>query len=212
MEQTLIPGIEERAFEPEYPTSKNGRSLGSARQRAFARFFIETHRLRESAIRAGYNPKNAHIIANRLVKKSLIADLIKAEEEAALKRAGITAERVLLEVARLAYSDVRKLKRDDGSLKSLAEVDDDTAAAIAGVEGLEKFEGEGEERTLVGYTHKFKFWDKGKAHEQLLKYLKLLSDKLEISGSLTDLQRLTDEELDSRILELSRKLQGSVEK
>jgi phage terminase small subunit len=179
--QMNIFGQEERAYEPEFPLTKAGRQP-SAMMRAFARFYIETHKKAESAKRAGYSGKNAHIIANRLVKNSLVAEMIKAEEEMALKRAGVTAERVLLEVARLAYSDHRKLKRPDGSLKNPEELDDDTAAAVASVELVEKFEGEGEERKRVGYTHKIKFWDKNRAQEHLLKYLHLLSDKLEITG------------------------------
>ncbi|MEW6186184.1 MAG: terminase small subunit [Thermodesulfobacteriota bacterium] len=184
MEQTTLPGIEERAYEPEFPTEKNGRRKGTARERAFARYYIETHRLAESARRAGYSAKNAHIIANRLIKKSLVADLIRAEEEAALKRAGVTAEQVLLVLANLANSDVRRLFREDGSLLNPVEWDDATAAAVSAIEIAEQFEGKGEERTQTGFVKKVRLWDKNKAVENLAKHLKLLTDKVDLSGEM----------------------------
>lgn len=52
-------------------------------------------------------------------------------------RLGITAERVLQERSRLAFFDVRRLFRDDGSPVPVNELDADTAAAIAGLEVAE---------------------------------------------------------------------------
>ena len=46
-----------------------------------------------------------------------------------LKAADITAQRVLLELARVGFSDIRKIVDADGRLKALIDLDDDTAAA-----------------------------------------------------------------------------------
>ena len=46
----------------------------------------------------------------------------------------ITADRVLKEIARPAFLDIRKAFNADGSLKPIHDLDDDTAAAIAGLE------------------------------------------------------------------------------
>ena len=81
-----------------------------------------------------------------------------------------SAERVLLEASRIALFDPRKLFRDDGSPKPINELDDDTAAALAGLDVVEEFEGSGEDRVFVGYTKKYKVADKNSAIEKLFKH------------------------------------------
>lgn len=89
------------------------------------------------------------------------------------ERLAISHERVLKEIARLALFDPRSLFRDDGSPKPITELDDDTAAAIAGLDVMEEFEGTGKDRVFVGYTKKYKIADKNAALEKLAKHLGL---------------------------------------
>ena len=92
-------------------------------------------------------------------------ELDNRRTEVALK-VGLTTERTLLEVARLAYSDPRKFYNADGSLKSILELDDDCAATIASVEWDEvKAEGR-----VIGLTRKLKQWDKNAALEKAMKF------------------------------------------
>ena len=63
-----------------------------------------------------------------------------------LKKAGIHAERVLLEIGRVGFSDISKLYKEGGILKLPEEWDQDTKAAISGVECFEEFEEKGENR------------------------------------------------------------------
>ncbi len=103
----------------------------------------------------------------------------------AVGRLAISNERVLKEIARLALFDPRNLFRDDGTPKPINELDDDTAAAIAGLEVLEEFEGEGKSRVFVGYTKKYKVADKNAALEKLCKHLGLYApQKIEHSGNV----------------------------
>ncbi len=127
---------------------------------AFVAEYLKTNELAASAIKAGYAPKYAGTIANRLIQKSQVSELIRQEKEAALKRAGVELTRALLEIAKIAYYDPRKLYRKDGTLKEPSEWDDDTAAAIAQVEVFESFEGTGDKRRFIGHTKKVKSWDK----------------------------------------------------
>jgi len=166
-------GLPEREAGLRFLPTKHGQKT-TAKQRAFVRYYLETHELGKSAIRAGYSEKNANTIANRLLRKSQVADLIRQEEEAALKRAGIDRTKALMELAKLAYYDPRKLYREDGSLKDPSEWDDATAAAVAQVEVFELFEGAGKNRRQIGFTKKVKGWDKNRALEMLLKHLGLL--------------------------------------
>ena len=83
--------------------------------------------------------------------------------------AGLTAERTLRESARICYSDPRRLCHADGSLKQIAEMDDDTRAAIASFEIDErKVDG-----VVIGRTIKIKLWDKNRALEMAMKHLGL---------------------------------------
>jgi phage terminase small subunit len=88
----------------------------------------------QAAIRAGYSARNADKIGPRLVGKSRVAAAIKVGQEKLQRRLEITQERVLQEMARLAFFDVRKLFNENGSLKKPHELDSDTAAAIASLD------------------------------------------------------------------------------
>ena len=81
-------------------------------------------------------------------------------------KVGLSTERTLLEVARLAYSDPRKFYNIDGSLKSILELDDDCAATIASVE-WDEIKAEGQ---VIGLTRKLKQWDKNAALEKAMKF------------------------------------------
>ena len=64
------------------------------------------------------------------------------------------------ERARLAFYDPRKLFDANGQPIPIHELDDDTAAALAGLDVLEEYEGTGKDRKFVGYTKKYKLPDK----------------------------------------------------
>lgn len=59
-----------------------------------------------------------------------VADL-RAE---AVKRTEVTQDMVIKELARLAFFDIRKIFNNDGTLKKVHELDDDSAAAITSIE------------------------------------------------------------------------------
>lgn len=88
-------------------------------------------------------------------------------------KTGLTADRVLSELEKIVFSDSRKLYREDGSLKSPSEWDDDTAGFVAGLKVTEEYEGRGEDRQLVGYTKEVKQWDKLAAIDKAMKHLGL---------------------------------------
>ena len=104
----------------------------------------------------------------------------KANERLAL--AHITPDRTLLEIARIAYSDVASFFRADGTIKSPSELDEDQRGALAGFEACigNVSAGDGKQDLI----HKFKAWDKTKALEMLAKHFGLMTDRVEHSGEL----------------------------
>lgn len=137
------------------------------KQALFVKEYLVDLNATQAAIRAGYSESTARIIgAQNLSKLNIQSAIQKAMQERGNKTE-ITAERVLLEAARLAFYDIRKLCNADGSPKNIHELDDDTAAAIVGIDIVESG---GEEPQI---TKKFKLADKNNAIERLFKHLGL---------------------------------------
>jgi len=104
-------------------------------------------------------------------------------------RAEWGTEIVLRELRRLGLSDIRKIFKEDGSLKPVEEWPAEISAAVASIEVDELFEGSGKERQQIGFTKKVKFWDKGRALELLGKNLRLFIERHE-SANVAKLEDL----------------------
>jgi phage terminase small subunit len=129
-----------------------------------------------AAIRAGYSEKTAYSTGVQLLNKPGVKEKIEAAQKSIAEKLNITTERVLREYARLAFLDIRKAFDADGTLKPIDELDDDTAAAISGIEVESLFEGRGGEREIIGKLHKIKLSDKKGALDSLAKHLGIFSD------------------------------------
>ena len=109
---------------------------------------------------------------------------VRAAIEKGIKRmeahSTISAARILEEVLRIATADPRRAMREDGTMKQLQELDEDTARAVASLEVVTK-PGRGEEPPTI--THKLKFWDKGRATDTLLKSLGKLLDGVQVNNT-----------------------------
>lgn len=133
----------------------------------------------QAAINAGYSEKTAvEIASENLIKPNIqkyLSELIeKADEKLGL---GISRERTLIEIARIAYSDIRKFYDEDGNLKPISKLDDDAAAVLAGFEVMEEKGGDGEgHQVVLGITKKIRTYDKNKSLEMLAKHFKIYSD------------------------------------
>lgn len=122
-----------------------------------------------AAIRAGYNPASAHVTADKLLSNIKCKQLIEKLESTLHKKLEISAERTLLEVARLAFFDPQKLFDADGKLIPIHKLDKDTAACIGGIDTYQKYVGTDQSQLYVEVVKKFKIWDKNSALEKLIK-------------------------------------------
>ena len=87
------------------PSDDVGDELNPRQLRFVAEYVVDLNATR-AAIRAGYSPTSAHVQGSYLIRNPVVADAIAVELEARAKRVGISAERVLKELARLSFSDV----------------------------------------------------------------------------------------------------------
>jgi phage terminase small subunit len=139
----------------------------------------------QAAIRAGYSAKSAKQIGSRLLTRDDVkAAIAPKREEAVAERAEtinrmmLTAERTRLEIARLAYFDPRKMFSKDGRPLAITELDDDTAACVAGLDVVEERDAEG---VVIGHVKKWKIADKNAALEKAAK----ISGLYELDNSQT---------------------------
>lgn len=145
----------------------------TAKQAAFAAEYLKDFNATQAAIRAGYAPKSARVEGSRLLTHPAVAALVAPKrEEAVIERAEainrmvLSAERTRLEIARIAYFDPRRMFDKDGRPLGITELDDDTAAVVAGLEVVEERDPEG---NVIGHVKKWKLADKNAALEKAAK-------------------------------------------
>lgn len=148
-------------------------NLPAKRARFVEEYLIDSNGT-QAAIRAGYSPKTAQMQASQLLTYPGVADAVAAGRAVKLKDMSATVERVILELARLSFSDLRKIMDPEtGRMLDPCEWDDDTAAAISSLEVVETTDRKGKTRY---FTHKIKVWDKNAALEKLCKHLGVNAD------------------------------------
>ncbi len=91
-------------------------------------------------------------------------------------KAQVNVERVLQEMARIAFFDARKLFDDSGAPLDISALDDDTAAVVVGCDVVTV----GNAEMGVGQIRKIKLADKGKGLEMLARHLAMFKDVLEV--------------------------------
>lgn len=171
------------------------------KQEKFAQRLVETDKPSES-YRYAYDAENMSdaaisVEACRLQDNPSVALRIDELRKMHLKRHQVTIDRVVAELSKLAFLDIRKAFDEEGNLKPIHELDDDTAAAIAGLEvEVRRLAGEPDEELegqphggalkrqhgTTARLHKIKLSDKKAALDSLARHLGMFTDKAEISG------------------------------
>ena len=149
------------------------------KQAQFVREYLIDLNATQAAIRAGFSARTAEWQGPQLLGKPHVAEAIQEAMQRRQARTEITQDRVLQEVARLAFLDIRKAFNADGSLKPLHELDDDTAAAIAGMDVTEISSGD---EGIASALKKIKLSDKKGALELLMRHMGMLNDKVKLQG------------------------------
>lgn len=131
------------------------------RQQAFVNAYLVSGNATRAAIEAGYSERRAEVTGSELVGNRKVAAAIAERRAKAEQKADITREKVLRELAKIGFSDIRKVFTPSGNLKAVVDLDDDAAGAIASIEVVTKTvpTAQGEEPE-VEYLHKFKLADK----------------------------------------------------
>ena len=150
----------------------------TAKQRLFVAEYLTDFNATAAYRRAGYTARgnSAEVNASRLLRNAKVAAVIDEAIEERLKALGVTSYRVLEELSKLGFSDIRNyVKWGSTSVKLIdsEELADEAAPAVAEVS---------QTPTQYGNSIKFKLHDKKGALELLGKHLKLFTDKHEHTG------------------------------
>lgn len=153
-----------------------------------------------AAVRAGYSKKYSERLAYRLLSTSKVAEAVAEKRKAIAARNDVSADRVIQEIARIAFADTTKVVRIEQGrvvVEDTARLDDDHRAAVSEIS---------ETTTANGGTLKVKLHDKVKALELLSRYLGILNDKLNLTGRIevehhdSELETLLAEDPEARRL------------
>lgn len=154
------------------------------KQKRFVEEYLIDLNATQAAIRAGYSPETAGAIGAENLKKPDIKSRIDKAMAERSRRTGVSADRVLLELAKIAFVNAADVI-DAETATVVENASRDDTAAIQSVK-VKTFGEDGLEREI-------KMADKLKALELLGKHLGMFKDKVELSGSLeTEKNKLDD--------------------
>lgn len=149
-----------------------------SRQDVFVEEYLVDLNATQAAIRAGYSVKTANEQASRLLANVKVQTKIAKAMAERSKRTGINQDRVVLELARIAFVNPQNLiNPEDASVRDNASEDD--LACIQSVKVKTSFSDKGDmiEREV-------KLNDKMKALELLGKHLGMWNDKIDLNVTL----------------------------
>lgn len=147
----------------------------SQKQESFCHEFVANgFNAVQAATTAGYKSPKASGSEN-LAKPAVQARIAKLVTETETSAGQIISkDRVLSELARLAFFDIRKIYNPDGSLKRVIDLDDDTAAALVSTKVRKLVTEEG--AAAANTETEVKLADKKGALELLGRHLRLFTD------------------------------------
>jgi len=128
---------------------------------------------------------------SRLLRNVKVQEYIAEKQKEMQERNKITQDIIIQELAKIALFNIKDIYNENGTLKKVTELDDDTAKAISGVKILQKagamkisLNGRNEEipiEHIPEQTVEFKTNDKTKALELLGKYLGMFKENINLN-------------------------------
>jgi phage terminase small subunit len=156
-------------------------ALTGKRQRFAAEYLLDLNAT-EAAKRAGYSPKTAYSIGQRLLKDVEVAASVRAAQEARAERTQIKADEVLHELAILCRSDVRHFSVDDrGELVLVDGAPDHAWRAVSSVKHKISSETKGD-ITHTTREIEYRLWDKNTALRNAGQHLGMFVERQDLTS------------------------------
>lgn len=149
----------------------------TAKQQRFVDEYLIDLNATQAAIRAGYAPENAEQVGYKLVHKSSVSNAINQAMAHRSRRTGITQDRVLRELAKIAFVNANDvIDPDSATVRQDAADEDLSCIQSVKVKTSESDTGSSAEREI-------KLADKLRALELLGKHLGLFDKKEQNNGN-----------------------------
>lgn len=171
----------------------------SPRQERFVQEYLIDLNATKAAIRAGYAAKDADVQGPRLLGNVRVAEAVARAKAERSARIGLTADRVLEELAAVAFARMPDYAEwgtgKQMGLKLSEELTDHQAAAVAQVVETEKFiKTVGEDEQLMSRERSIKLHDKVPALVKLGQHIGMFADKRTITLEIKkEAEALADE-------------------
>ena len=146
----------------------------TAKQQRFCDEYLIDLNATQAAIRAGYSPRTAEQAASRLLTIVKVSDEIAREMAERSKRTGINQDRVLMEIAKMAFVNIDDvIDLGTAEVKSTATKDD-----LACIQSVKI------KPTEFGTEREIRLCDKKSNLELLGKHLGMFKDKVEVEADM----------------------------
>ncbi len=107
----------------------------SAKQQAFVDEYLVDFNATQAAIRAGYSKKAAQVQGSRLLSNAMVQRAIEARQTKRAARLDISVDRIEQELARIAFSDMRRYAQWGPTKTALESTKEAEAKAMVGDNG-----------------------------------------------------------------------------
>lgn len=147
------------------------------KQKKFVEEYLIDLNATQSAIRAGYSPKTANEQGARLLANVSIQEAISKAMAERSRRTGINQDRIVQELARIAFVKITDVVDPDGEINTNASDDDLACIESYKVEDSNSVNGSSSKREV-------KLASKIKALELLGKHVGMWNDKIQVDVSI----------------------------
>lgn len=177
--------VQGRGWNVQGPDKSSAQLRRADKRTRFAYEYLKDRNATQAAIRAGYSESCAAAQGSRLLKDARVMAIVGQKVEAVLTELEVDGERILKELAKIAFADLKGAFDEAGNLLPLAQIPDELRGAIGTIEATEGGEDGGRVR-------KVKTWEKVKALELLMRHKGMLKDQVELSGNVAPLVQVVN--------------------
>jgi phage terminase small subunit len=170
------------------------------KQKRFVEEYLIDLNATQAAIRAAYSKKNADKIGHELLGKTRVSEAIKEAMDKRSQRTEITQDRVLQELAKVGFADIKNFLSFNTALTTVG-YDNKGGRIVDYVHVVQLKDSDEIDGTVVSEVSlkdgqlKFKLHDKMKALQDIGRHLGMFKDKVEHSGE-TSLTVVFDKGMD----------------
>lgn len=186
------------------------------RERRFVDEYLVDFDAARSAVAAGYSERRAKQAGHELLKRERVQELLRVRRADLQRRTEVTQERVIEELRRIAFADIRDLfvwSEERAAYIPSTNLTEEQAAAIQAVEAETTYftreDGTEEKRVRL----KLRTWSKPDALEKIMRHLGMYVERHEVSGpggAPIEFRDMTDAELVERARSQANRIAAEV--